>query len=894
MLLMLPVFLPVHLSAQTFEYGGLKYTVLDAMAKTVQTAQGSNNVAGNEVSGAIVIPEKVNDGTNEYTVTAIGNLSFYNCSELSSITIPGTVTSIGVSAFYHCYKMTDITIPESVTAVSERAFESCAGLTNIVIPNSVKSIGAYAFYMCGKLQSIILSESLTTIGSHTFRGCEALTGITIPKSVTSIGDEAFESCYKLEEITIPAAVTSIGDNTFQNCLALKTVNCEGAVPAKIVATSFSGRYEQAVLIVPDNGVGNYLASAWSAFTNLKGETSGTPETRTIGSFTYRRLPDGDLCLVKGNYSSLTSVDIPTQESWNVGETQNTPNVTVIGYGAFQNCTKLTEVDLPGYIKEIGESAFEGCTALEKVTVQGGINPTGKVCDNAFKNCAALMSMTFSFSEFGDYAFYGCKGLTGAVEPYNATSIGDYAFAECNSIPTLKLDGKLTHLGAHAFQDCHMLNKLELNCSGLTELNASAFRGCFTLKKIELSAGIQTIGTSAFEGCTALESVVFNDALTEIGDNAFKNCDKLAALTIPVTIQSIGAGAFSECDVLTDVKVADSGAPITFGSGVFPTALKTLYLGRNWSCAGTGSLAPGLSSLTIGNVVTGIPAGAFAQATELKTLILGSSVRTIGDNAFKGAPLTDSIILSPATESVGAGAFDGNGVSEIAIGSKVAEIGARAFYGTDTEACVLVGAKEPPVATDGETFNSYAGVLKVPFGSKDDYVKSEYCWKNWQKVEVMIAAESLKIEGGDVLPNLKTGETAQLTATLLPATAEMKYIFWRSTNPDYAIVDNEGLVTVVGTVPEPQGAAKAAPAVDCKIIAETLYADGPVAVASFGENPTGIDGVEMDDTVSDDGRVCPNDIYNMQGICLKRNATSADIRALRPGLYIIAGKKVLVP
>ena len=41
------------------------------------------------------------------------------------------------------------------------------------------------------------------------------------------------------------------------------------------------------------------------------------------------------------------------------------------------------------------------------------------------------------------------------------------------------------------------------------------------------------------------------------------------------------------------------------------------------------------------------------------------------------------------------------------------------------------------------------------------------------------------------------------------------------------------------------------------------------------------------------RDCPNDICNLQGVCLKRNASQDDIDALAPGLYIIAGEKVLV-
>lgn len=38
---------------------------------------------------------------------------------------------------------------------------------------------------------------------------------------------------------------------------------------------------------------------------------------------------------------------------------------------------------------------------------------------------------------------------------------------------------------------------------------------------------------------------------------------------------------------------------------------------------------------------------------------------------------------------------------------------------------------------------------------------------------------------------------------------------------------------------------------------------------------------------------PNNIYNIQGVLIKRNATSEDIRSLAPGLYIIRGKKIIV-
>ena len=52
--------------------------------------------------GDVVIPASVVYNEETYSVTSIGYVAFYECSSLTSITIPNSVTSIGESAFYCC------------------------------------------------------------------------------------------------------------------------------------------------------------------------------------------------------------------------------------------------------------------------------------------------------------------------------------------------------------------------------------------------------------------------------------------------------------------------------------------------------------------------------------------------------------------------------------------------------------------------------------------------------------------------------------------------------------------------------------------------------------------------------------------------------------------------
>ena len=137
----------------------------------------------------------------EYTVKdgtkTIAGSAFYNCSSLTSITLPDSVTSIGVQAFYECSLLEIINIPDSVTSIGGRAFSHCDSLTSIILPDGVTSIGDMAFYYCSSLESISIPDSVTSIGLRAFDGCSSLTSITIPDSVTSIGDSAFSGCNRL-------------------------------------------------------------------------------------------------------------------------------------------------------------------------------------------------------------------------------------------------------------------------------------------------------------------------------------------------------------------------------------------------------------------------------------------------------------------------------------------------------------------------------------------------------------------------------------------------------------------------------------------------------------------------------------------------------------------------
>lgn len=224
----------------------LEYRVLSD-PKTVEVKKVTNM----GTSSNVIIPEEVSYKGRKYAVTAIGSYMFYNCSGLTTITIPTSVTSIGNSAFKKCENLTSITLPNTITTIGKEAFSECLHLTSITLPNSLTAISERMFYQCSSLTTITIPNSVTSIGEWAFAKCENLTAITLPPSVSSIGEEAFSGCVYLSSITLPNTLTSIGKRAFHNCLNINSLT----IPSSVVSIgdeAFSECVSMTSVLIPNS------------------------------------------------------------------------------------------------------------------------------------------------------------------------------------------------------------------------------------------------------------------------------------------------------------------------------------------------------------------------------------------------------------------------------------------------------------------------------------------------------------------------------------------------------------------------------------------------------------------------------------------------------------------
>ena len=148
-----------------FVVNGITYYLnKDGKSVTVTQKRGS-------YSGEVIIPKEIKYLNANLVVTSIDDLAFYQCSNLTSVTIPNSVKSIGSSAFKSCPGLTSVSIPDSVKSIGSNAFSSCPGLTSVSIPNSVKSIGSEAFSNCSGITSVTIPDSVSNIGGGAFYNC---------------------------------------------------------------------------------------------------------------------------------------------------------------------------------------------------------------------------------------------------------------------------------------------------------------------------------------------------------------------------------------------------------------------------------------------------------------------------------------------------------------------------------------------------------------------------------------------------------------------------------------------------------------------------------------------------------------------------------------------------
>ena len=169
----------------------------------------------------------------------------------------------------------------------------------------------------------------------------------------------------------------------------------------------------------------------------------------------------------------------------------------------------------------------------------------------------------------------------------------------------------------------------------------------------------SIGSNPFYNCSSLTSVVIGNGVTSIG-NIFIDCSSLTRVVIGNGVTSINSGAFDGCSSLEEITLPFIGAkagvtasntyqyPLgyIFGTSSYTgsTATTQYYYGSSTSSltSSTYYIPSSLKTVTVigGNILR----GAFYNCSNLTSVVIGENVTGIGSDAFYGCSGLDSIIF----------------------------------------------------------------------------------------------------------------------------------------------------------------------------------------------------------------------------------------------------------
>ena len=319
-------------------------------------------------------------------------------------------------------------------------------------------------------------------------------------------------------------------------------------------------------------------------------------------------------------------------------------------GIAYNILSETTCEVTSYIVTNQNRYGGDITIPEQVTYDGVTRTVTQIGDDAFNECIRLTSVDIpnSVTTIGDYAFaYSSKKLKNVNIGNSVTTIGYALFEGCTGLTSVEISNSVTTIESYAFYGCTSLASIEIPNS-VTTIGSSAFHGCTSLVSIDFPNTVTTIEKSTFNGCTSLMGFDFPNSVAVIGDYAFQDCKGFTSIVIPNSVTTIGEGAFSGCSNIRELVFEDNEEELILDWMAFSgCSFAKLYVGRNLTCKQTvyGYLMNFiyLTDVTIGNLVTDVTAILWDMNKNLASIkslaTTPPATRDFADTQYKNVKVT---------------------------------------------------------------------------------------------------------------------------------------------------------------------------------------------------------------------------------------------------------------
>ena len=467
--------------------------------------------------------------------------------------------------------------------------------------------------------------------------------------------------------------------------------------------------------------------------------------------------------------------------------------------------------------------------------------------NIIPNKNGEVAVTYKDNNYGTYTTNEVVIPSNIIHnntKYNVTEIGKYAFLLCDDINTIILPNTIV------------------------KIREQAFSGCSSLMNIVIPESVTIIEDWAFYNCSSFYEIVIPNSVVSIGENAFANCKKLTTVQLPIHLTVIAGWTFNSCHSLESIKLPENISEI-----------------GEYAFCGNKSL----KGIKLPNKLQTIGDWAFQNCNSLTGIYLTEDITTIGNMAFNGCNSLTSIFYNPKNAkflddyAFNCGYGDSSKLETIVFGKYVESISTTTFGQLSIDRIITLNST-PPTCVQ----NAFENIDKTKplFVPKDCYPAywSAPIWSEFQNIiEIEKNIDSISLpKSVDILLD----STFQFSPALTPQDPTLKELFWESSNPSIACVDQKGCVKALSN----GSATITAKAIDgSDVECSCIVNIGVKKVDSIQLSSTEII-LKKNDTMNISCIISPADASNIRTIWKSEDANIAVVRENIDGTATILGVK----
>ena len=753
---------------------------------------------------------------------------------------------------------------------------------------------------------------------YSLSGLKSLEYIFLPEDLESIGDYALASC-NLDAIELPASIRQIGSAAFYENPELNAVMVHWTEPITVPSDAFyyTACPDNGTLYVPLGTRDKYSsADIWSQFNRIEEKEifDIVAIDYIADGIKYKLMPSDHTASIVGFTASIPE-DVIVQESIIYKDVAYT--VSSIKTEAFYDCENLHTFKMPNTIKEIGEDAFMSCDNLRTVTISNTLEyiPTGCFC-----YCYALESAEIpkSVKFIGGGAFDTAKSLKNIHIPANTELHPNGAFDGLSSCVSITVDENSPYYVA---EDNMLFSKDRKDLI----LLAGTKEG-----KIVIPESVERLPWRLFYFMPYITDIQLPSTYTgDIPYQFVSDCPMLKHVAFPDASKKTNTETVTRCETLESLTI---GRNLEYGSGIKENPLlKHVFLRNNYRLDLLQVFNDGLyknmnfyTDRTEPNAILDeceafyVPGGCKKRFEGIAKCIISEMWQYGIDrnsNMLAIIPAEDYIVIDKVTingkvvESVNGCFYKFENLDNLDVIVDFTLMGRQSMtthYDVDFTASLPNTdlTKVQKITMDKSDSELYVGqslqlsAVVTPESAINKAV--EWSSNNHEVLTVdqygkvtahapgeatitatatdgsgvsascHVTVSPVLVESLTLSPDSWSGiegDTFQITATVMPENATDKTLVWDTRDAAVATVDSAGVVSVLK-------------AGSCVITASTVDGSNLTAECII-TGPTGIDSMFADGVKVD--------VYNANGVLLKRGCGKTELKSLAPGVYIVRDK-----